>query len=61
MFADSCVQASDPQRAEVTLLVTAVSVGILTGVGYGVNSKAKVRLATAIETLGGLEFDLRRP
>ena len=55
MFADCCVQASDPQRAEVTLLVTAVGVGILTGVGYGVNGKAKVRLATAIETLGGLE------
>ena len=54
-FADSSVQAGDPQSAEIALLVAAVSVGILTGVGYGVNGKAKVALATAIETLGGLE------
>ena len=55
VFADSSVQAGDPQSAEIALLVAAVSVGILTGVGYGVNGKAEVALATAIETLGGLE------
>ena len=33
-FTDSGIETSDPQRAEVTLLVAAVSVGILTGVGY---------------------------
>ncbi len=54
-FTNSSVQASDPQRAEITLLVAAVCIGILTSVGNGVNSKAKVRLAAAIVTLGGLE------
>lgn len=54
-FTNSGIEADNPQRAEVTLLVAAVSVGILTGVGHGVDSKAKVRLATAIEALGGLK------
>ena len=55
VFTDGGIEADDPQGAERALLVTAVSVGVLTGVGYGVNGKANVRLATALETLGGLE------
>ena len=55
VFTDGGIEADDPQGAERALLVAAVSVGILTSMGYGVNSKAKVRLAAAIETRGGLE------
>ena len=55
LFTRSGIETGDPQRAEITLLVTAVSVSVFTGMGDGFDREAKVRLATAIVALDGIE------
>ena len=48
-------EPSDPQSAEITLLLLAAGVGMPPGMQYGFLGRAEMRLASPLETAGQLE------